>query len=343
MDLRRFSQRALTERDAAGYLALAVAIGEADEDPEYPDESGYREMLRGPLATPELEDFTGLFDGGRLVGYGRLICRTAADPVHWMITRGGVHPDYRGLGLGTALIRWQRELAPKVHERRFPGRPLEISIGAVAGNTTAHELFRNEGFTSQRWFFGMRRPEGAPVGPDRAPEGLEFAPYTDVSRERLRLAHNEAFSGHFHFTPQSTETWTAWTGRGAIREDLSFLLRDERTAELAGYLVASFSEAEFAATGVRDAHFNLIGTRPAYRRRGVASALIAHAVHASRALGFHTASLNVDAQNPTGALGVYEKSGFACVHRFHSYTKVLSGAVAVAETEAALDGEAEAG
>ena len=335
MDLRRISQRALTERDAAGYIALAVAIGAADEDPEYPDESGYRDLLRNPLATPELEDFTGFFDGERLVAYGRLMCRTGADPVHWMITQGGVHPDYRGLGLGTALIRWQQELAPKVHERRFPGHPLEISIGAVEGNTAAHELFRNEGFVSRRWYFGMRRPEGAPIGPDRAPQGLEFAPYDSVPGEELRLAHNEAFADHFHFTPQSAQTWAAWTGQDAIRKDLSFLLRDERTAELAGYLIASSAEAEFAATGVRDIHFNLIGTRPAHRRRGVASALIAHAVHASRGLGFHTASLSVDAQNPTGALGVYEKSGFECIHKFHSYYKVLSDTVAEVDPAAA--------
>jgi GNAT superfamily N-acetyltransferase len=325
MDLGKFSQRALTERDAADYIALARAIGEADEDPDYRDEAAYRELLHSPLATPELDDFTGLFDGGRLVAYGRLTCRTSADPVHWMITQGGVHPDYRGLGLGTELIRWQQELAPKVHERRFPGRPLEISLGAVEGNATAHELFRNEGFTPQRWYFGMRRPESAPIGPDLAPQGLEFAPYADLPREELRLVHNEAFADHFHFTPQSAETWAAWTGQDKIRKDLSFLLRDERTAEPAGYLVASFSEAEFAATAVRDIHFNLIGTRRAHRRRGVASALIAHAVHASRRLGFQTASLHVDAQNPTGALGVYEKSGFECIHKFHSYNKVLLG------------------
>lgn len=341
MDLRRFSQRALTERDAAGYIAVTRAIGKADEDPEYLDESGYRELLHSPLATPELEDFTGFFDGGRLVAYGRLTCRTSADPVHWLITQGGVHPDYRGLGLGTALIRWQQELAPKVHERRFPGRPLEISLGSVEGNAAAHELFRNEGFTPLRWYFGMSRPEGAPTGPDRAPEGLEFAPYADLPLEESRLVHNEAFADHFHFTPQSAETWAAWNGRDAISKELSFLLRDERTSEPAGYIVASSSEAEFAATGVRDIHFNLIGTRPAYRRRGVASALIAHAVRASRGLGFQTASLNVDAQNPTGALGVYEKSGFECIHRFHAYNKVLSDGAA--EGEAVGEVKADAG
>ena len=341
MDLGKFSQRALNERDAAGYIALARAIGEADEDPEYPDEAGFRELLHDPLTDRDLGDFTGLFDGERLVGYGRLICRSGADPVHWMITRGGVHPDYRGLGLGTALVRWIQELAPQVHERRYPGRPLEVSLGTVEANTAAHELFRNEGFTPLRWFLDMRRPEGAPIGPDQAPQGLEFAPYNDLPGEALRLLHNEAFADHFRFVPQTVQSWTAWTGRDAFRKDLSFLLRDERTAEPAGYLAASVSEAEFAATGVRDVHFNLIGTRPAYRRRGVATALIAHAVHASRRLDFQTATLSLDAQNPTGALGVYEKSGFECIHKFQAYRKQLSGVPAAAET--AAETEAEAG
>lgn len=69
-------------------------------------------------------------------------------------------------------------------------------------------------------------------------------------------------------------------------------------------------DSDTEATGIRDAHFMLIGTRSAYRKRGVASALIAHAEHAAKAAGYDQASLTVDSASPTGANGLYERAGF---------------------------------
>lgn len=323
-----FFRRALTERDAAAYIAFVDAVSEADGDTDHLDEAGYLKLLNFPLATPELEDFTGFFDGGRLAAAGWVARRSSAEPAHWMTTSGAVHPDYRGRGLGTTLIRWQQGLAPRIHERYFPGRRLELAVGAMGGNTGAHELFENEGFAPLRWFFEMSMPQGAPAGDDRAPDGLVFAPLADTGagREELRREHNATFVDHFRFTPSGPQEWAHWIGQDKVRPDLSFLLREARSGEPAGFLVSSFSAADFAATGVRDVHFNLIGTRRAHRRRGVASALIAHAVRAARELGFETASLGVDAQNPTGALGVYERAGFVCTHKWAVYNKVLSEA-----------------
>lgn len=110
----------------------------------------------------------------------------------------------------------------------------------------------------------------------------------------------------------------------SFRPQLSFLLRDAANGQIAGYLLSTFNEADLKATGVRDIHFSVIGTRREYRKRGVASTLIAHAVAQSRELGYQTASLMVDAENPTGALGVYERSGFECNRKYVTYNKVLS-------------------
>lgn len=326
VDDGKFSQRALTEQDAAAYVALTAAIGAADGDTHRLDEPGYLKLLHHPLASRDQEDFSGLFDGGRLVAAGWVARRSVAEPVHWMRASGGVHPEYRGRGLGTALIRWQQALTPRIHERFFPGRALELSVGAVGGNGAARELFENEGFEPLRRHFDMRLPEGAPVADATAPDGFEFAPFPQAGAEEVRLAHNEIFVDHFRSTPWQPQDWTHWIGQDKIRRDLSLLLRERRTGRLAGYLVASFSESESAATGVRDVHFHLIGTRRAHRGHGIASALIARAVRTSRELGFQTASLGVDAENPTGAVGVYERAGFKPAREWITYNKVVSAA-----------------
>ena len=56
-----------------------------------------------------------------------------------------------------------------------------------------------------------------------------------------------------------------------------------------------------------------MSVRRPWRRRGLARALVAESLRALRDAGMTSAVLGVDADNPTGALGVYEDNGF--VHR----------------------------
>lgn len=317
------TQRALTEADAEAFLEMANAANAADGADERLGEADYLDMLNYPLSVPDLDDFIGLFDGDRLAAMAWVARRTTAEPVHWMHGEGAVHPDYRGRGLGTRLVRWQQSLAPVVHERYFPGHALEFSSGAMEGNAGARELLANEGFTPVRWFFEMVRPEGAPVEEPRLPDGLDLEMYSDAVSEELRLVNDEVFADHWRGTPTSREEWEYWIGREKMRPENSLLLRDRASGEIAGYLVASFSDAEFQRTGVRDIHFNLIGTRRAHRKRGVASSLIAHALRIANAAGYRTASLGVDAENPSGALGLYQRHGFEREKAWVVYNKEL--------------------
>jgi mycothiol synthase len=69
-------------------------------------------------------------------------------------------------------------------------------------------------------------------------------------------------------------------------------------------------DGDTAATGIRDARFMYIATRPDYRNRGAAGALIGHALRAAADEGYGRATLQVDSANSSEAFGVYEKAGF---------------------------------
>jgi ribosomal protein S18 acetylase RimI-like enzyme len=246
-----------------------------------------------------------------------------ADPVHWMPSDGGVHPDYLGRGMGTRLVRWQGQCARRIHEHYFPGHPLELQARVTERNEAARKLFENEGYALERWFFFMRRPAELPLAQTPFPAGLELETYTEAVSEELRLADGEAFAEHWHHSAMSVEDWESWLSQDSVRRELCFLLRDPANGEIAGFILSTSKEADYKATGVRDLHFAIIGTREAYRGRGVASSLIGHALRESRKLGFEGATLSVDAENPTGALGVYERNGFACVRKAAIYVTKL--------------------
>jgi mycothiol synthase len=315
------SQRALTDSDAAAYAELSNAVVDAGGSDRREDEATFRFFLNHPMASPGFGDFQGVFDGDRLVAMAWVVRRAEAEPAHWMISNGGVHPDYLGRGMGTRLVRWQLDCARRIHEHYFPGHPLELGTRIAEGNTAAQELFAHEGYARERWFLSMRRPAEAPLSEVSIPAGLALEPYTDAVGAELHRAVEEAFRDHWRHVAMSAEDFAAMIGQEHTRRDLSFLLRDPASGEIAGFLLANVQEAEFKATGVRDVHFSLIGTRAAYRGRGAASALIAHAVAESRRLGFEGATLGVDAENPTGALGVYERNGFAAARRVAVYIR----------------------
>ncbi len=69
------------------------------------------------------------------------------------------------------------------------------------------------------------------------------------------------------------------TTNRTFQPEVSFLLRDADGAAV-GMLVTQCWEGDTEATGIRDAHFSIIGTLAEYRKRGVAGALIGHALGA---------------------------------------------------------------
>ena len=80
---------------------------------------------------------------------------------------------------------------------------------------------------------------------------------------------------------------------------------------------------ENEALGLRRGWLDSVFTRRAWRRRGLARALIVRSFHLLRERGMDTAALGVDADNPSGALGLYESFGFVTVERGAAWRKPM--------------------
>jgi len=91
--------------------------------------------------------------------------------------------------------------------------------------------------------------------------------------------------------------------------------------EVAGSVMNFIYPAENDALGVRRGWLDHVSVRRPWRRRGLASALIVASLHALRDAGMTEAALGVDAENPTGALQLYEGLGFLRTKRDLNYSK----------------------
>ncbi|HEV2404889.1 MAG TPA: GNAT family N-acetyltransferase, partial [Ktedonobacterales bacterium] len=94
-------------------------------------------------------------------------------------------------------------------------------------------------------------------------------------------------------------------------------------------LVAVSPEGEFAAycicwydPATRVGEFEPVGTRAAYRRRGLGKALMFEGQRRLRALGAHTAIVLTNGDN-IPAIPLYQSAGFRIVDREHLYQRPL--------------------
>lgn len=306
---------------------LRQAVEEADRTGEHFSEADLLALVSGPGVDAE-RGTIGVYDGGLVVADGVLMSQSSANREHQMRFYADVHPAYRGLGIGSALLAWAEQAAPALHAERFGGRPLALRIRCVSTNAAALELFAARGYQPARWFHAMicdlrahgrgEQPADVPI-----PAGIRVLPF-HVERaavgDSLRV-RNEAFRDHWAAADTSAEMWAHGIGEPSFRPGYSFLAyeRDEPLAVIMCHEYAAHTEA----TGKRDLYVDTVATRRAGRKRGIASSLIRLALATARADGLDTASLGVDAGSLTGAVGLYERLGFTVRQTLVVHTKTL--------------------
>jgi mycothiol synthase len=93
--------------------------------------------------------------------------------------------------------------------------------------------------------------------------------------------------------------------------------------EIVGQVLNRIDHEANAELGLKRGWVNSVGVRRAWRRQGIARALVAESLRVLRDAGMTSAGLGVDAENPHGALGVYEASGFRVVRTDRVYRRPL--------------------
>ncbi len=304
----------MTPGDAGLWAELLSACEEVDRVGEHYDEADCAEELTAPdldLAADSLL----VLDGGRPVAAAMMPLRTGG--FRRVVVDGAVHPAYRGRGLGTALLDRAR--------RRAAQRDAVVALWVDDALPDAVALASGSGLTPVRWWAELRRDLAQPVRPVPLPDGLRMVglgPVYDADRwdEPLRIAHNAAFVDHWGSTALSAQEWRHHeTGSRNFRPEVS-VAACTPSGDVAGYVLAMEFTAETARTGIRELHVATVGTVREWRGRGVAGALLARVLAAGAAAGYARSSLTVDADNPTGALGVYGRAGFAAHRRRTTWT-----------------------
>jgi mycothiol synthase len=230
-------------------------------------------------------------------------------------TDGYVHPDFKGRGIGTALLRTIEQRAREEIALAAPGVRVSLRSTTDQRDTVGVDLHRNEGYQPLRYHWRMEIVlDGAPSKPT-FPEGIELRPFIKGEHDiPVWQAQNEAFRDHWGSHDVTLDEW-----KRSRFDDPEF---DPTLWQIAwdGDQVAGFSLNRYRM-GI--GWIRTLGVRRPWRKRGLGEALLLQSFGEFYNRGTKTIGLGVDAQNPTGATRLYQKVGMHAASEFVTYEKEL--------------------
>lgn len=314
--------RPVQHADVPTLFDLTLAVCEADAQPVMGTLADRQTQFDDPwsdAATCSLGAFTA---EGQALAFARTFMNPAPKAEARCYLDVEVHPAHRGHGLEDFLLDWGEANA----RQRLDAAPAHLPRKLLHGSedTLKENIARIEqhGFEPDRYFYRMRRDLSQPIPEVVLPEGLTLHTFTPDLSEPFRVAFDEAFRDHWGFESISPEDWEMFfLKRTSFRPDLTWVVMDGD--EVAAFSFNTISPEENARNGIKEGWVGDLGTRRPWRKRGLATALLCATMRAFQAEGLDYTTLGVDTQNPTGALGVYERVGFAPVRRYIAFAKPI--------------------
>ncbi|HEY7463212.1 MAG TPA: GNAT family N-acetyltransferase [Candidatus Limnocylindria bacterium] len=219
-----------------------------------------------------------------------------------------VDPAWRGRGIGTWLQTHIEGHAAHLAQLFPSERRVGFGSWAAERETGRIALLERFGFARARSFYDMVRPTLDEVAEPVLPEGIRFAPVGDDQMKQLWDADIEAFEDHWGGFDGSDENYERWKGDPKFDPSLFVVAWDGD--EIAGGVVNEINATENAAFNRQRGWLRSVYVRRPWRRRGLGLAVVLRSLQVFRDRGMTSAGLGVDADNPTGAVGVYQRAGF---------------------------------
>jgi mycothiol synthase len=257
--------------------------------------------LHRESADPRLDSFVAVGDGA-IVGFAHLW----ADGSDEVKLFARTHPDARGRGIGSKLL----SLCDRRAAELMPGARRTTTTWAA--DASAPALLEAHGYGPVRYFMAMEIGAGSvseqatvwPAGIER----VRLSGRPDLAGA-LYVAWKEAFAGHWgRHVETEAEFWTerrdAKLGSAFPFEPELWLLALAR-GEVVGFCLCELGASDAEPVG-RVAE---IGVVPAQRGAGLGFALLYDGFRELRGRGATRIVLDVDAENTTSALRLYESAG----------------------------------
>lgn len=232
-----------------------------------------------------------------------------------------VHPHHRYRGLEQEIIAWgeSRLLATAAGK----SLPVQLDLGCYDTQVELVTLYQGQGFTPTRYFFRMRRSLADPTPELVLPAGFTLRTVdAEVDAEAWVEMFNQSFIDHWNHHDLTLRDFHYFCSLSFYRPDLN-LVAVAADGTFAAFCEATIHPEDNLRSGRQEGWIGVLGTRRGFRRQGLGRAMLLAGLKTLQAAGMEMALLGVDADNPSGALGLYKSVGFTQQRRTTVFRKRL--------------------
>lgn len=297
-------------------LNLCDAVGKLEDNYSLED-------LRIELSSPDFDterDLRVWHDSeDRLVAFGQMwVPKGGKDLDGYLYWR--VHPEARHSGIEENLFSWAQERMLEVGRER--GMAAKIRATARDFDAYSRSVVEAHGMEPVRYWFRMARPLDEPVPEAQFPEGYTLRHTSEEDLEAWVECYNQSFIDHWTHHPLTIENHKHWLTDSKYRPDLD-LVAIAPDGTIAAFCFCLIDPDSNKRNNRSEGWIDMLGTRRSHRKIGLGTAMLLAGMSKLKAEGIEQAMLGVDAENPSGALRMYEAVGFKTVITSVTYNKDL--------------------
>ena len=255
------------------------------------------------------------------VAFGSVETYQETNGTRVFIPHGRILPTWRRKGIGRAILHHNekrlRSIAanqPSEGSRTFLTYAPDTNAGAAA-------LLKSEGYQPVRHYYQMIRDSLDNIPNAPLPDGFEVRPALPAHYRQIWEAEQDAFQDHWGSIRATEDDYQRWLKDPYFNPTLWRIawVGDEVVGQVRSFINPIENETYHRQRGYTE----YISVRHAWRKRGLARALIAQSLDALKESGMKEATLRVDTENPSGALKLYESCGFRVDQSSTEYRKPL--------------------
>jgi mycothiol synthase len=259
-------------------------------------------------------------------GFGSISWRLNDEQAQLFYLDGGVHPRFQRRGIGAAILAWQEQrvaqVAAATAATAYAG-PRLLQASAFESDQGFLALLRRNGYDVARYTFLMLRDLTQPAPDLPIAPGLSVRPPAPGELRHVLEGRNEAFRDHWNHREWTDADYQRTASDPLARPEWWQVAWDDASGEPAGAVHVYVYDADNARFGIKRGWADQVWVRRPWRKRGLARALLARTFEQLRGMGMTEAALFVDAQNLSGALGLYAGMGFREHRRVMTHRKSM--------------------
>jgi len=275
-----------------------------------------RSYLSQAMAAKEQEQWLVAQIHELVVGYSQIESWHEEDGVWVYFIGGWVLPEWRGKGIGSAMLHWGEAMARQLATLQHPNEKFEFAANANSTEQDATAFLLNEGYYVGFTSLEMRFDISTTLPTPSFPADIEVRPalpehYPQIISSIIECYQNAFSENRFRGDFDRVAYYTVELQKPKYDPRLWHIAWDGD--EVAGQVFMVIEDGQ--------AYVNQVSIRPAWRRKGLARALLIRALQDVLERGEKLIWLDTFGEYQTRAMDLYKNLGFHVVKEFQRYRK----------------------